>query len=66
MAKARMMDPKLERMVCDILGSNNIPDDLTTRIKHIDALCGICDGALRSRQIIAVIIDQWEREHRNE
>lgn len=39
--------------------------ELERRLERIDELVGWPGGEVASRQVVAVVIEQWEREHSN-
>ncbi len=43
-----------------------LPDALLGRIQQIDRLASFCGGALVSRQVIAMVIEQYNREEKND
>ena len=49
-------------IVDDMMGWEELPDELYNRLDRIDKLCSRADGELWSRQVIAMVIEQYERE----
>lgn len=62
------MDMTRWEAVADMLGCKwtEIPKGLVDRILRVDALAGYAGGEIGSRQVLAVIVDQWQREQREE
>ena len=50
------------RIVDEMMGNKELPDELYHRLSRIDKLCSTAGGELWSRQIIAMVIEQYERE----
>ena len=51
------------QMAEEMLGTA-VPRPLATRLTKIDELARTCGGALVSRQIVAVAVEQWLRNKR--
>ena len=49
-------------MASEMLGAS-LPSTLEKRLIRVDALAMEIGGGLFSRQVIAMIIEQWEREN---
>ena len=45
-----------------IEGMQQLPPELEKRLARVNALCKNAGGGLYSRQIVAIVIEQWERE----
>lgn len=53
-----------------LTGPEALPDALESRLVRINELIGLCqsgwwgerDPGLRSRQVVAMVIEQWQRE----
>lgn len=42
--------------------TQHVPEDLLKRLERVSQLCRRAHGDLKSRQVIAMIIEQWERD----
>lgn len=52
-------------IACIILGvktQRELPYDLRNRLSRISGMCSYAGGALVSRQIVAMVIEQWQRD----
>lgn len=55
------MIPRYLKHAQEMIGE--VPQDLIDRLERVDCLCYSADyGHLESRQTVAVIIEQWQRE----
>lgn len=54
---------KVEGIVRSMIGGAFVPDSLWARLDQIDSLCIAAGGRLRSRQVIATVVEQWERDN---
>ena len=54
-----MLDPLVNEE--DVYPSD-IPEDLRLRLKAVDELTNKCNDRLRSIAVIAMIVEQWQRE----
>ena len=55
-----------ERIVRQMLGADEkygvIPPELYRRVERVDKLVKLAGGGLVSRQAIAIIVENWQRE----
>ena len=55
------------RHAADMMGCDpvSLPLDLVVRLDLISGLCDNAGGTLISRQVVAVVVEQWNREEKN-
>ncbi len=56
------MEPEYCKMAREMLGVEELETVLDLRLSRIDELCRLKGGQLWSRQVVAMVIEQWERE----
>lgn len=56
------MEPEYHKIARKMLDVENLDGELSQRLDCIDGLCKLADGQLWSRQVVAMVVEQWLRE----